>query len=229
MPSAGTARRDQAREWRGWFAGTSWDRSSSRSSRLAVGPRHGPPRGRGARTRGGPGRPGRAAGVRHTRARNNPIPNGGRLTRDGAMFNSLDSPANPRTLQAATRALGWLQDTNAVPLLADTARPAQRSRHGQPVPGGGRRRSAGPDRHARRRNGADPGLRRAPRLLHHTRWYGDHDALIACHSAPVHYLITEALDRMGSTKAAGIVPHLIRSVPTDPDRALFPATMTTRR
>ena len=31
-----------------------------------------------------------------------------------------------------------------------------------------------------------------------------------------------ALDTTGSKRAAGIVPHLVRSVPTDPDRALFP-------
>jgi hypothetical protein len=55
----------------------------------------------------------------------------------------------------------------------------------------------------------------------YTSWYGDHGALMACHASPVHYLIPEALDAMGSTRAAGIVPHLIRSVPIDPDRALL--------
>ncbi len=30
-----------------------------------------------------------------------------------------------------------------------------------------------------------------------------------------------ALEQIGSTRAGGIVPHLIRSIPTDPDRALF--------
>jgi hypothetical protein len=59
--------------------------------------------------------------------------------------------------------------------------------------------------------------------LNFTRWYGDHDALIACHSSPVHFFIIEALDRSGSTNAGAIVPHLIRAVPTDPDRALLPA------
>jgi hypothetical protein len=55
----------------------------------------------------------------------------------------------------------------------------------------------------------------------HTYWYGDHPALMACHAAPVHYFITEALDALGSTRAGPIVPHLIRAVPTDPDRALL--------
>jgi hypothetical protein len=57
---------------------------------------------------------------------------------------------------------------------------------------------------------------------HHTLWYGDHPALIACHAAPVHYFILEALDYQGATNGVGITPHIIRSVPTDPDRALFP-------
>ncbi len=53
-------------------------------------------------------------------------------------------------------------------------------------------------------------------------WYSDHPALYACHSSPVHARLLEALDRLGSTRAAGLVPQLIRSVPTDPDRGLFP-------
>ena len=53
-------------------------------------------------------------------------------------------------------------------------------------------------------------------------WYSDHPALYACHSSPLHARIIEALDAIGSTRAARIAPHLIRSVPTDPDRALFP-------
>jgi hypothetical protein len=55
----------------------------------------------------------------------------------------------------------------------------------------------------------------------YTRWYGDHDALMSCHASPLHYFITEALDARQCTKAADIVPHLIRSVPIDPDRGLF--------
>jgi hypothetical protein len=57
-------------------------------------------------------------------------------------------------------------------------------------------------------------------------WYSDHPALYACHSSPLHARIIAALDAMGSTRAATIVPHLIRSVPTDPDRALLPANDT---
>jgi hypothetical protein len=54
----------------------------------------------------------------------------------------------------------------------------------------------------------------------YTLWYGDHPALMACHASPIHYLIIEALDAMGSTKAP--VAKMIESVPTDFDRALLP-------
>jgi HEAT repeat protein len=140
---------------------------------------------------------------------------------DGAMFNSL-SPANPRTLQAVTRAMGYLQDAEAVPLLAETV-----LRYSDP--GTGNLFLAEAAVEALGRIGtpaAEAALTNAFARLtaypNHTRWYGDHDALIACHAAPVHYLIIEALDAMGSTRAGGIVLHLIRSVPTDTDRALLP-------
>ncbi|MBM4031017.1 MAG: hypothetical protein FJ291_04440 [Planctomycetes bacterium] len=140
---------------------------------------------------------------------------------DGARFNSL-SPANPRTLQAATRAVGYLRDKEAVPLLAETL-----IRFADPGPGNlflaeacaeALGRIATPEAEAAL-IAAFPKLKDYP---HHAGWYGDHGALIACHAAPIHYFIIEALDALGSTKAGHVVPHLIRSVPTDPDRALFP-------
>jgi hypothetical protein len=139
---------------------------------------------------------------------------------DGAQFNSR-SPANPRTLQAATRSLGYLGDTGAVSLLAETV-----IRNSDPGTGNlflaeaaveALGRIGTPEAEA----ALTSAFARLPDYLHHTRWYGDHDALIACHASPVHYFITEALDAMGSTRGGGIAPHLIRSVPTDPDRALL--------
>ena len=140
---------------------------------------------------------------------------------DGAMFNSL-AAVNPRPLQAATRSLGHLRDTVAVPMLADTV-----TRFSDPETGNlflveaaveALGRIGTPDAEASLTN-AFARLKDYPEF---TRWYGDHDALIACHASPVHYFITEALDAMGSTNVAAIVPALIRSVPTDPDRALLP-------
>jgi HEAT repeat protein len=51
--------------------------------------------------------------------------------------------------------------------------------------------------------------------------YGDHSALWACHASPLHHRIAEALDAIGTTRAAPIVPQLLRSVPIDTDRALL--------
>jgi HEAT repeat protein len=140
---------------------------------------------------------------------------------DGAMFNAR-SPANPRTLQAAVRSLGYLRDREAVPMLAETL-----GRYADPATGNLFLAEAAAE--ALGLIGtpeAEAALADAfPRLkdyIHHTRWYGDHDALMACHASPVHYFILEALDALGSTRGGGLVPAILRSVPTDPDRALLP-------
>jgi hypothetical protein len=44
---------------------------------------------------------------------------------------------------------------------------------------------------------------------------------MSCHASPIHYFIIEALDNLASTRADVILPHIIRSVPIDPDRALL--------
>ena len=140
---------------------------------------------------------------------------------DDARFNS-QSDANPRTIQAAVRALGWLSDAEAVPLLAETLR-----QHAAPQTGNLFLAEAAVE--ALGRIGTPEAvavlidefskLRDYPEF---TRWYGDHTALMACHASPVHSNIIEALDAIGATATAVIVPDLLRSIPTDPDRALLP-------
>ncbi|MEI7732536.1 MAG: HEAT repeat domain-containing protein [Verrucomicrobiota bacterium] len=139
---------------------------------------------------------------------------------DGARFNSLEA-MNPRTVQAATRALGYLKDAGAVPMLAETL-----IRHSDPDKGNlflaeaaaeALGRIGTPEAETALIN-AFIQLKDYPR---HTSWYGDHGALMACHASPVHYFITEALDALGTTHATNLIPFLIRSVPTDPDRALL--------
>jgi hypothetical protein len=44
---------------------------------------------------------------------------------------------------------------------------------------------------------------------------------MGCHSSVVHFRILEALDAMGTRVPAGLVPHLLRSVPIDTDRGLL--------
>lgn len=222
--AAPNARRERASEWRTWFTDTSWDRIEQSLILRLAGTHGSPDVRRAAVALGHVGGEAARDALRDYVARereNNPYPEWRKNHQgDGAMFNA-SSPANPRTLQAATRALGWLRAANTAALLADTL-----SRNIDPATGNlflaevaaeALGRIATPE--------AEATLIRVfaalPDYPNHTRWYGDHDALIACHAAPVHSLIIEALDRMGSTQTSAIVPHLIRSLPTDPDRALF--------
>jgi len=139
---------------------------------------------------------------------------------DGTRFNSL-SEVNPRTLQAVTRSLGYLHDAAAVPLLAETL-----AQHNHPNTGNLFLAEAAVE--ALGRIGtpeAETALIEAFAALDeypkYTLWYGDHPALMACHASPVHYLIATALDALGSTRAQAILPHLIRALPVDQDRALL--------
>ncbi len=158
--------------------------------------------------------------------RHNPYPPFRGNNREDKFTFDAASPLNPRTLQAAVRALGHLKDHSAVPLLgsilAENHEPETANLFlaeaaaealgwiGTPA--------------------AEQALIEAFARLGHYRdyvgWYSDHSALYACHSSPVHARIIESLDRIGSSAAGPIVPHLIRSVPTDPDRALFLETDT---
>ena len=134
---------------------------------------------------------------------------------------SAASPLNPRTLQEAVRALGQLRDPDAFPLLRELLAKNLEPRTGNlffaeaVIESFGRVGS--PD--------AETALIETFGALkdywHYVGWYSDHPALYACHSSPVHARIIEMLDALGSTRAAAIVPQLIRSVPTDPDRGLF--------
>ncbi|MBI5388011.1 MAG: HEAT repeat domain-containing protein [Verrucomicrobia bacterium] len=223
---AASERAPQAKAWDDWFHKTSWDRIEHelvlrlqntdrdvvRRAAVALG-RIG---GNAART-----------ALREYVARqriHNPFPewrkdHGHRG--DGARFNSL-AAVNPRTLQAAVRALGYLKDAAAVPLLTEIIRgnldPETANLFLTEAAVESLGRIATPDAEAALTN-TFVAFRE---YLDYTRWYGDHDALIACHASPPHYFVIEALDAMASTRGAGLVAHLIRAVPTDPDRALFP-------
>jgi HEAT repeat protein len=217
-------RRDQAGAWRRWFELNDWNTLEARLvARLLEGNRD--QARRAAVTLGRIGGPAARTALRGYLARErhpNPYPEWRQQHQgDGTRFNA-HSPANPRSLQAAARALGFLQDTGAASLLAEVARdhldPATANLFLAEAAIEALGRSGAPEAEA----ALIQLFARLPDYPEHTRWYGDHDALIACHAAPVHYFITEALDALGSTRAGEIAPHLIRSVPTDPDRALFP-------
>lgn len=217
-------RAEQARAWRRWFELNGWDTLETKLvARLHQGDRDQVRRAAVALGRiGGPAAREALRGYVAREREVNPYPEWRQHHQgDGTRFNA-HSPANPRTLQAAVRALGYLQDAAAAALLAETAQ-------GHTDPATGNLFLAEAAIEALGRIGAPEAEVALIRLFvglpdypEHTRWYGDHDALIACHAAPVHYFITEALDALGSTRAGDLVPHLIRSVPTDTDRALFP-------
>lgn len=133
-----------------------------------------------------------------------------------------DSPMNPRTIQEAARALGYLKDSVAVPLLRSTVAANSDPRTGNLFLAEACIEALGrigtPD--------AETALIESWSSLkdywNYVGWYSDHPALYACHSSPLHARIIDALEMIGSRSTGPIVASLIRSVPTDPDRALFP-------
>ena len=220
-----TQERDrQAGAWRQWFANTPWERIEQDLVRRLDNADRDTVR-RAAVALGHTGSAASFSALRQyvtLHRENNPLPEWRKAGHrgDAARFNSLDA-VNPRTLQAVTRALGYLADTQAVPLLAETL-----GRHGNPETGNlflaeaaveALGRIGTPEARAALVD-AFAGLDDYPKF---TYWYGDHQALMSCHASPVHYFIVEALDALGATRARSIVPHLIRSVPIDPDRALL--------
>lgn len=219
-------REAQVKGWRDWFAATGWEQiETGLVQRLGGSDRDDVRRAAVALGRTGRGDAARTAlrdWVERERE-NNPVlawRNEQGRRGDGARFNSLE-PVNPRTVQAVTRSVGYLKDGSAVPLLRGIL-----EQHGEPERGNLFFAEAAAE--ALGRIGtpeaetalidAFAGLKDYPQ---YTNWYGDHAALMACHASPVHYFIVEALDKMGSKQARRLVPHLIRSVPTDTDRALF--------
>ena len=214
----------QADEWRDWLQQNPWDvlenalvkrlsgddRDDIRKAALALG-----------HTGGDAGRRGLRDYVLRERERN-PFPEWRKShAGDNARFNAQDA-VNPRTLQAAVRSLGWLNDTASVAMLAETLRlnvePAKANLYLAEAAVEALGRIGTPEAIAT----LIDVFSKLPDYPNYTRWYGDHEALMACHASPVHYYIIEALDACGATNAASIVPDLIRSVPTDPDRALLP-------
>jgi len=137
-----------------------------------------------------------------------------------------------RTLMAAMRSLGRLQDASAVPLLAQMLKAGR-----TPVKGGGSHEFGWHQKPIYLAATAAEALGRiatpeAEKALIETFpalgdfWYytfraADHDWLMGSHSSPVHYRVIEALDAIGSRDLAAIVPHILRSVPIDSDRGIL--------
>jgi HEAT repeat protein len=221
--AAGAQRRAQADAWRAWFKKNDWkaieqsligriadsDRAVQRRAIVALGHVGGDAARTALR---------RFVAIEKDK---NPYPRFEGSNRTDRFTFPADSPLNPRTVQEAARALGYLKDTAAIPLLREIL-----ADHTDPHTGNlflaeaaveALGRIATPE--------AETGLIETfaglKDYVEYVGWYSDHPALYACHGSPLHARIIQALDAIGSTRAAPIAPQLIRSIPTDPDRALF--------
>lgn len=218
-------RAPQAQAWREWFRRMGWERiERDLVERLASKDRDRVRRAAVALAHTGQSDAARVA-LRDWVARErgeNPFPEWRKDHRgDGAKFNSL-AAVNPRTLQAVTRALGSLKDSAAVPLLREVV-----ERHADPDRGNLFFAEAAVEALGRigtpeAETALVQGFAKLGDYPRFTSWYGDHGALMACHASPVHYFMAEALDALGTRGARNLTPQIIRSVPTDPDRALLP-------
>lgn len=217
-------RQAQVAKWRAWFQAHDWaaiensliarianpDRALQRRALVALG-----------HTGGEAGRAALRQFVTVEKAKN-PYPPFENSNRTDSFTYGAESPFNPRTLQEATRAIGQLQDVAALPLLreilAQNIDPKTANLYLAEATIEALGLLGTPEAEAAL-------IEIFGKLLpywDYVGWYSDHPALYACHNSPLHARIMEALDAIGSTKTGGIAPHLIRSVPTDPDRALFP-------
>ena len=120
--AASEERARQVQAWQAWFHGTTWNAVQRELIARLGGDDRDVVR-RAAVALGHVGGDAACTALRNClvqRRDDNPYPEWMKShSGDGAQFNSL-SPANPRTLQAVTRSLGYLKDRQAVPLLAET-------------------------------------------------------------------------------------------------------------
>ena len=156
-----------------------------------------------------------------TEATRNPYPAFEKDNRTDTFTFAAGSRLNPRTLQEAVRAIGQLRDTNALPLLRELLAKNIEPRTGNLFLVEAVIESLGRIGSPEAETTLIETFAALKDYWHYVGWFSDHPALYACHSSPLHARIIEALDALGSTRAAAIVPQLIRSVPTDPDRGLF--------
>jgi len=135
---------------------------------------------------------------------------------------------------AAIRALGHLRDEAAVALLAEilehnTAktplRPQKSHEFGWAAPpdhlAGAAAEALGWIGTAEAEDRLVAAYAKLAEFWYYTFRTADHSWLMGCHSSIPHYRIAEALDAIGSKKAANLTGRLLESVPIDPDRALL--------
>jgi len=244
-------RKAQADAWRAWFQANSWDAIEKSLIAQMQNPAMQNPAGSGDPRRtadaAGSGDPRRAsdraverraivalghiggdaarAALRQyvmTEKGKNPYPAFEGHNRTDRFTYPAESPWNPRTLQEATRAIGYLNDAAAIPLLREILEANIEPKTANLYLAEAAIEALGRIGTAEAETVLIETFARLKDYWDYVGWFSDHPALYACHNCPLHARIIEALDAIGSTRAGPIVPHLIRSVPTDPDRALFP-------
>jgi len=217
-------RKPQVDAWRAWLAANPWDRvEQGLLGRMADTDRV--VRRRAIVALGHVGGDAARAALRQFLASEkdkNPYPPFVGDNRTDSFTFAADSPLNPRTLQEAVRAIGYLADAPAVPLLREALTGNLEPKSGNLYLAEAAIEALGRIATPEAETALLDAFARLKDYWHYVGWYSDHPALYACHNCPLHARIIEALDGLGSVRAGPIVPQLIRSVPTDPDRALFP-------
>ncbi len=154
-----------------------------------------------------------------------------------ALFSYLErehTGGDLRPVLGAARALGHLREVRAVPLLVEIL---EANLALDPGPSPHLHELGWIGRHVHLAAAAAEALGRIggpkaervliglwPRLQDfwiYTFQAGDHDWLRGCHASPVHFRFLEALDAIGTSDLAHLVPGILRSVPFDPDRGLL--------
>jgi HEAT repeat protein len=149
-------------------------------------------------------------------------------------FITKNTNAPLRTLIAAIRSLGYLQDKQAIPLLSKILRENMTKDPGQALdlhelgwlqkPVYLTATAAEALGRIQTAEAIEPLIHSLPQLLDfwkYTFWCGDHSWLMGCQSSPIHYRILEALDRVQTANIDAIVPVILKSIPIDTDRAVL--------
>ena len=228
LPVTAAGRRQQAEAWRAWLADNSWEKIEAMLVEQ-IGSEDRVQQRQAIVTLGHVGGDAARTALRAYVAKqkdNNPYPPFIDNNRTDRFTFDASSPLNPRTLQAAVRALGFLADNQAVPLFAEILVDHIAPETGNLFLAEAAVEALGWIGTPEAETVLIDTFTRLGNYVDYVGWYSDHPALYACHASPIHARIIEALDRIGSNRAAPIVPHIIRSVPTDPDRALYLETDT---
>lgn len=217
-------RRSLAELWRQWLQSHSWEEIERGLIQRLAQPQPGIQR-RAAVALGHIGGDAARRALEHyvlARKDQNPYPPFENDNRTDRFTFSADSPLNPRTLQEAVRALGYLRHEAAVPLLRNILMENTEPRTANLFLAEAAAEALGWIGTAQAEVALVEAFGKLREYHEYVGWYSDHPALYACHASPVHARILESLDRLGSQRAGPLAAAIIRLVPTDPDRALFP-------